>query len=41
MRTLVHWNVRNRFVVAFVLVAIVPLVVFGALVYSRTANGAA
>ena len=30
MRTLVHWNVRNRFVVAFVLVAVVPLVVFGA-----------
>ena len=34
----VHWNVRNRFVVAFILVAVVPLVVFGALVYSRTAN---
>ena len=38
MRHVVHWNVRNRFVVAFILVAVVPLVVFGALVYSRTAK---
>jgi len=38
MRHLAHWNVRNRFVVAFIVVAVVPLVVFGTLVYSRTAN---
>ena len=34
----VRWNVRNRFVVAFIIVAVVPLVVFGALVYLRTAR---
>jgi HD-GYP domain-containing protein (c-di-GMP phosphodiesterase class II)/sensor domain CHASE-containing protein len=33
-----HWNVRNRFMVAFIVVAVVPLVVFGGLVYSRTAR---
>jgi HD-GYP domain-containing protein (c-di-GMP phosphodiesterase class II)/sensor domain CHASE-containing protein len=38
MTDIVRWNVRNRFVLAFVLVAVVPLVVFGALVYSRTAK---
>jgi HD-GYP domain-containing protein (c-di-GMP phosphodiesterase class II)/sensor domain CHASE-containing protein len=38
MNHVVRWNVRNRFVVAFMLVAFVPLVVFGALVYSRTAR---
>lgn len=32
------WNVRNRFLVAFLIVAVVPLVVFGALVYSRTSS---
>jgi HD-GYP domain-containing protein (c-di-GMP phosphodiesterase class II)/sensor domain CHASE-containing protein len=32
------WNVRNRFLVAFLIVAIVPLVVFGVLVYSRTSQ---
>jgi GAF domain-containing protein/HAMP domain-containing protein len=37
MRTL-RWNVRSRFMVAFVLVAVAPLVVFGGLVYSRTAK---
>jgi HD-GYP domain-containing protein (c-di-GMP phosphodiesterase class II)/HAMP domain-containing protein len=37
MRAL-RWNVRNRFMVAFVLVAVAPLVVFGGLVYSRTAK---
>ena len=38
MKHVVRWNVRNRFVVAFIVVAVVPLVVFGALVYSRTAR---
>ena len=38
MNHLVRWNVRNRFVVAFIVVAVVPLVVFGALVYLRTAK---
>ena len=38
MSHIVRWNVRNRFVVAFIVVAVVPLVVFGALVYSRTAK---
>jgi sensor domain CHASE-containing protein len=38
MSHIVRWNVRNRFMVAFVLVAVIPLVVFGALVYSRTAK---
>ena len=33
-----RWNVRNRFLVAFLVVAVVPLVVFGVLVYSRTAT---
>jgi HD-GYP domain-containing protein (c-di-GMP phosphodiesterase class II)/sensor domain CHASE-containing protein len=33
-----HWNVRSRFMVAFIAVAVVPLVVFGGLVYSRTAR---
>ena len=33
-----HWNVRSRFMVAFIVVAVVPLVVFGGLVYSRTAR---
>jgi len=32
------WNVRSRFLVAFFIVAVVPLVVFGALVYSRTSQ---
>jgi HD-GYP domain-containing protein (c-di-GMP phosphodiesterase class II)/sensor domain CHASE-containing protein len=36
--TALHWNVRNRFVVAFVIVAVVPLIVFGTVVYSRTAQ---
>lgn len=31
-------SVRNRFLLAFVVVAIVPLVVFGALVYARTSQ---
>ncbi len=38
MNHVVRWNVRNRFMVAFVLVAVIPLVVFAALVYSRTAK---
>jgi HD-GYP domain-containing protein (c-di-GMP phosphodiesterase class II)/HAMP domain-containing protein len=38
MNHIARWNVRNRFMVAFVVVAVVPLVVFGALVYSRTAR---
>ena len=38
MNHVVRWNVRNRFMVAFVLVAVVPLVVFATLVYSRTAK---
>ena len=38
MRRATRWNVRNRFMVAFIVVAVIPLVVFGALVYSRTAN---
>ena len=29
-------NVRDRFLVAFIMVAVVPLLVFGALVYART-----
>jgi len=33
-----HWNVRSRFMVAFVLVAVAPLLVFGGLVSSRTAR---
>ena len=33
-----HWNVRSRFMVAFVLVAVAPLLVFGGLVYSRTSR---
>ncbi len=33
-----HWNVRNRLLVAFLIVAVVPLLVFGALVYSRTSQ---
>jgi sensor domain CHASE-containing protein len=32
------WNVRNRLLVAFLIVAVVPLVVFGALVYARTSS---
>ena len=38
MNHVVRWNVRNRFVVAFIIVAVVPLVVFGSLVYLRTAK---
>lgn len=38
MRRAFAWNVRNRFLVAFLTVAVVPLVVFGALVYSRTSS---
>ena len=38
MNHVVRWNVRNRFVVAFIVVAVVPLVVFGSLVYLRTAK---
>ena len=38
MNHIIRWNVRNRFVLAFVIVAVVPLVVFGTLVYSRTAK---
>ncbi len=38
MNHVVRWNVRNRFMVAFILVAVVPLVIFAALVYSRTAK---
>jgi HD-GYP domain-containing protein (c-di-GMP phosphodiesterase class II)/HAMP domain-containing protein/sensor domain CHASE-containing protein len=38
MRRALHWNVRSRFMVAFVLVAVAPLLVFGGLVYSRTAR---
>ena len=38
MNHVVHWNVRNRFMVAFVLVAVIPLVIFAALVYTRTAK---
>ena len=36
MKHLVRWNVRNRLMLAFVAVAVIPLVVFGMLVYSRT-----
>lgn len=38
MRRAFTWNVRNRFLVAFLIVAVVPLVVFGALVYSQTSS---
>ena len=38
MSRALHWNVRSRFMVAFVLVAVGPLVLFGGLVYSRTAK---
>jgi HD-GYP domain-containing protein (c-di-GMP phosphodiesterase class II)/HAMP domain-containing protein/sensor domain CHASE-containing protein len=38
MSRALHWNVRNRFMVAFVLVAVGPLILFGGLVYSRTAR---
>ena len=33
---MLHLNVRDRFLVAFLVVAVVPLLVFGALVYART-----
>ena len=36
-----RWNVRNRFMVAFVLVAVIPLVIFAALVYTAHGEGAA
>ena len=35
---LFRWNVRNRLMAVCVVVAVVPLVVFGSLVYSRTAT---
>ncbi len=38
MSKALHWTVRSRFMVAFVLVAVAPLLVFGGLVYSRTAR---
>jgi HD-GYP domain-containing protein (c-di-GMP phosphodiesterase class II)/HAMP domain-containing protein len=38
MRSVVRGSVSNRFVLAFIVVAVVPLVVFGSLVYWRTAN---
>ncbi|HEY5387437.1 MAG TPA: CHASE4 domain-containing protein, partial [Thermoleophilia bacterium] len=38
MKRALTWNVRNRFLVAFLIVAVVPLVVFGVLVYSRTSQ---
>ena len=38
MNHVVGWSVRNRFMVAFVLVAVIPLVIFAALVYTRTAK---
>jgi HD-GYP domain-containing protein (c-di-GMP phosphodiesterase class II)/sensor domain CHASE-containing protein len=36
VRRALHWNVRARFLAAFVIVAVVPLVVFAVLVYART-----
>ncbi|HMK92705.1 MAG TPA: HAMP domain-containing protein, partial [Thermoleophilia bacterium] len=38
MRELIRWNVRNRFVLAFLVVSVVPLLIFGSFVYSRTAR---
>ena len=38
VKQVLAWNVRSRFLVAFFIVAVVPLVVFGALVYSRTSQ---
>jgi HD-GYP domain-containing protein (c-di-GMP phosphodiesterase class II)/HAMP domain-containing protein/sensor domain CHASE-containing protein len=38
MTRALRWNVRNRLLVAFLIVAVVPLVVFGTLVYMRTSN---
>ncbi len=38
MRAALRWNVRNRLLVAFLIVATVPLVVFGVFVNLRTAN---